>query len=292
MGSMTTPLECPCSTGCPIRYGTCHCGCGQQTTIADQTDTASGYAPGQPKRFLRGHSGRKITHGFSNVNETLRTATCSICGPVSIQVHGRTSTGRTQWRCLGRVITEHTLVNIDPVTETADCKGCGGRVNIVRKTGRGKGWGCANKQQVSAAEYRRANAESIQSKHQEWRENNPAYRRQVRDAQLKRTYGVTGAEYDAEVAKRFGRCDICGEVPNAKGTNGLSLHVEHNHETDEVRGYADRDCNTMIGGAHDDPLRLAQGILYLKPDSVTINEIIKRLEWFRDMRIAIASDLK
>jgi hypothetical protein len=194
-----------------------------------------------------------------------------------VKINGKTSTGRTQWRCLGRVITQHFLVNIDPLTETADCRGCQGRVNIIRKAGRGKGWGCANKQQASAADYRNANAREITERHQEWREANPAYRSQVRDAQLKRTYGVTGAEYDAEVARRFGRCDVCGEVPNAKGTNGMSLCVEHNHATGEIRGYADRDCNTMIGGAKDDPVRLALGIVYLKPTLEQLAEITRIL---------------
>lgn len=278
---MTRPTICPCTPGCTISYGTCHCGCGQTTTVSDQTDTASGYTAGQPKRFIRGHSGRKITHGLSVIDETLRTATCSICGPVSVSKRGSTSTGRVQWRCLGRVITQHSLVNIDLATETADCKGCGSRVSIIRKSGRGKGWGCANKQRASAADYRRANAESIQAQHQLWREENPAYRRQVRDAQLKRTYGVTAAEYEAEVAKRFGRCDVCHEVPAGKGPNGLALCVEHNHATNEIRGYADRDCNTMIGGAKDDPIRLAQGIIYLNPTEAQLTEIIDMLNMQR-----------
>jgi hypothetical protein len=277
-----TTVTCACTPGCPIPYGLCHCGCGGQTTISGQSDTASGYAAGQPKRFIRGHSGRKITHGLSELNETTRTATCSICGPVSVSSRGKTSTGRQQWRCLGRVITQHTLVNIDPLTETADCRGCQGRVNVVRKAGRGKGWGCANKQQGSAAEYRNANAREIQGRHREWREANPAYRRQVRDAALKRTYGVTGEECDAEVARRFGRCDICGEVPAGNGPNGMSLCVEHDHATGKVRGYTDRGCNVMIGGAGDDPVRLAQGIAYLHPTMEQLAQIIRIIEVVRE----------
>lgn len=36
----------------------CECGCGQETQLAPQTDTAKGWVKGQPKRFLRGHQGR------------------------------------------------------------------------------------------------------------------------------------------------------------------------------------------------------------------------------------------
>ena len=34
----------------------------------------------------------------------------------------------------------------------------------------------------------------------------------------------------------------------------------------------------MIGGARDDPMRLAQGILYLKPTPEQLAEIIRYLE--------------
>lgn len=36
----------------------CECGCGQETRLAPQTDTAKGWVKGQPKRFLLGHQGR------------------------------------------------------------------------------------------------------------------------------------------------------------------------------------------------------------------------------------------
>jgi hypothetical protein len=263
---------CPCTPGCTIPYGTCHCGCGQETTIATQSETANGYTAGEPKRFVRGHAGHKITHGLSDVDETMRTATCSICGPVSIRIHGKTKTGRTQWRCLGRLVTQHYLVNIDPESRTADCRGCGSRVGILQKADRGKGWVCSNREHQSAEDYRNANAEVIKEKHAEWRERNPAYRRQVRDAALKRAYGVTGAEYDAQVAKRFGRCDICGGEPNAKGTNGTSLCVDHDHENGRIRGYLDRDCNSGLGSFRDDPVRMAKAIVYLKPSREEILE--------------------
>lgn len=44
-----------------IPYGYCHCGCGQKTKIADETASAKGWIKGQPKRFINGHNGRRIT---------------------------------------------------------------------------------------------------------------------------------------------------------------------------------------------------------------------------------------
>jgi hypothetical protein len=184
------------------------------------------------------------------------------------------------------LVAQHRLSKVNELDQTAFCRGCDKTVPIVRNAQRAKGesgtgWTCGNKQKDAAFDYREENRTEIQRKHKEWRDAN---RDRIRGYQIQALYGIPLAEYLAEVAKREGRCDVCHEVPNASGTNGMTLCVEHDHATGNVRGYADRDCNTMIGGAHDDPLRLAQGILYLKPDSSTINEIIKRLEWFRDVR--------
>lgn len=39
--------------------GLCHCGCGQRTRIARNTDRKHGWVAGQPRRYLRGHGTRK-----------------------------------------------------------------------------------------------------------------------------------------------------------------------------------------------------------------------------------------
>lgn len=41
-----------------IPYGYCHCGCGEKTKIAKNTDRARGYVKGQPRPFLPGHVAR------------------------------------------------------------------------------------------------------------------------------------------------------------------------------------------------------------------------------------------
>ncbi len=43
-----------------IPYGYCHCGCGGKTAIAKQTDRAKGHVRGEPKKYLRGHQGRRL----------------------------------------------------------------------------------------------------------------------------------------------------------------------------------------------------------------------------------------
>lgn len=43
------------NTEWPYGYGFCHCGCGQRTGIAPQTETKRGYVKGEPVRFIVGH---------------------------------------------------------------------------------------------------------------------------------------------------------------------------------------------------------------------------------------------
>lgn len=50
---MTTPSQQT------IPYGTCHCGCGQKTSLASQTMKCRGWVAGLPIRFLPGHQGYK-----------------------------------------------------------------------------------------------------------------------------------------------------------------------------------------------------------------------------------------
>ncbi len=40
-------------------YGFCWCGCGRRTKTAPQTSSNYGHVWGEPKRYLKGHSGRK-----------------------------------------------------------------------------------------------------------------------------------------------------------------------------------------------------------------------------------------
>jgi HNH endonuclease len=41
--------------------GHCQCGCGQETSIARQTDPKWGWVRGQPVRYVQGHNQRKTT---------------------------------------------------------------------------------------------------------------------------------------------------------------------------------------------------------------------------------------
>ena len=60
---------------------------------------------------------------------------------------------------------------------------------------------------------------------------------------------------------RGGGCAICEAPPPENG----SLHVDHDHETGEVRGLLCFSCNGGIGQFQEDPLILRAAIRYLDP---------------------------
>lgn len=50
--------------------GLCECGCGQRTTIAEQSCTRNGYVKGEPRRFIIGHHTRKSPVEFIEAPDT------------------------------------------------------------------------------------------------------------------------------------------------------------------------------------------------------------------------------
>jgi hypothetical protein len=70
------------------------------------------------------------------------------------------------------------------------------------------------------------------------------------------------AKFYAELVEWQGSelCAICGDPP----PTGKRQHVDHDHDTDEVRGLLCGRCNRMLGQAQDSEARLLQGVEYLR----------------------------
>jgi len=81
-------------------------------------------------------------------------------------------------------------------------------------------------------------------------------------AHIKRTYGLSAAEYDALLAAQGGVCAICHgheiETPNGR------LHVDHDHATRKVRGLLCAKCNRLLGTARDNAATLRAAADYLE----------------------------
>lgn len=70
-------------------------------------------------------------------------------------------------------------------------------------------------------------------------------------------YGVTEEWFNETLQKQGGKCAVCqvglGDIP----------HIDHNHETGQVRGILCFSCNGAIGLLREDPQILVSAIQYL-----------------------------
>lgn len=102
------------------------------------------------------------------------------------------------------------------------------------------------------------------AKTDEWRDANPEARKRIgRRAALKKAYGITEVDWDRMFAEQGGKCAICGGTDD--GTKAARrLHVDHCHQTGEVRGLLCGSCNNGIGRFDHDVDLLQKAIDYLR----------------------------
>ena len=76
------------------------------------------------------------------------------------------------------------------------------------------------------------------------------------ESHLRRSYGMTNAEFQAMVDAQGGLCAICVERP--------AVHVDHDHKTGQVRGVLCFPCNAALGQFRDRTDLLARAASYLE----------------------------
>jgi len=102
------------------------------------------------------------------------------------------------------------------------------------------------------------------------RENVELNHGSTRNFHLKARYGLTHDDVAAMVEAQGGKCAIC-KVKDAE-------HVDHDHETGEVRGILCFTCNVGLGNFSDDPERLLLAHRYLtRPTPDTVERVAARL---------------
>lgn len=113
---------------------------------------------------------------------------------------------------------------------------------------------------------------AVQSRASAKRLADPEHRREKRERETFRLYGLTPEAFQALVEKQGGVCAICGATPPPpddskplpRGHASTRLHTDHCHTTGRVRGLLCGKCNTMIGLANEDPAVLLTAVEYLK----------------------------
>jgi hypothetical protein len=75
-------------------------------------------------------------------------------------------------------------------------------------------------------------------------------------------YGITNEQYEQLLASQHGLCAVCGKPPNGTDQHKI-LVVDHDHETNQVRGLIHGRCNTLLGDCGEDTAVLVGAIAYL-----------------------------
>lgn len=89
------------------------------------------------------------------------------------------------------------------------------------------------------------------------RNGDPAYKQRRRDYYLRHRYGIVSADYERILRLQGGGCALCGRAPG----NSV-LHVDHDHETNVVRGLLCHQCNWYMGTIDADPTILTRIAAY------------------------------
>lgn len=83
-----------------------------------------------------------------------------------------------------------------------------------------------------------------------------------RNLRLLRIYNVDNAWFKENLIKQNYKCDICECIIDEN-----TCKVDHNHDTDKVRGLLCHHCNTGIGFLKENVNSLKKAILYLEKHS-------------------------
>jgi hypothetical protein len=88
----------------------------------------------------------------------------------------------------------------------------------------------------------------------------PKEKQSQRAAHLKKKFGISTEEYEALLVTQNGVCAVCrNSCPS-----GRRLAIDHCHVTGKIRGLLCTPCNTAIGLAKEDTLRLRALIDYIE----------------------------
>jgi len=129
-----------------------------------------------------------------------------------------------------------------------------------------------NKEKISnrRKEYREKNKEKIRENHSKWYnsigkdyKSDPKNVMNSRASVIKKKYGISIDELSDMLDKQKGCCKICGETlirPDSQN----SYHIDHNHDTGDVRGLLCSNCNMAIGLMYDNPEIVMSVYNYLK----------------------------
>ena len=153
-----------------------------------------------------------------------------------------------------------TAESPNAVRTTFDCKRCGATCETITTKGSGKFALCPSCAADAAVDRAKRKNEVRKAK---WH-SDPERRANQRAIELRSKYGLAVERYDEMLAQQDGLCAICGKPPKPDGTRAASrLHVDHDHETGQVRRLLCNNCNRALGYFGDDVATLTSALHYL-----------------------------
>lgn len=110
--------------------------------------------------------------------------------------------------------------------------------------------------------------------------SSPAGKERQRAGHLRRKYGITVEQYDELLASQGGRCAICRREPRPD----ISLHLDHDHQSGQLRGILCFRCNNALGDFDDDSTLLRAALGYLGQHQPVEDEVTLAPERARRLR--------
>lgn len=202
-----------------------------------------------------------------------------VCCPTDPCLRCGSTTRRANGQCDACAVARHEAAMQKPCVRcgtverraNGQCKACQRAYQKrVNATPEGKAKKRAGRDNSPEAKARRAAARSTDE--QLWRRRRLRTREHVRDrerayakrpdVQLRKTarrYGVPAADLARLIRLQKNRCAACrDELSPGRGT-----HVDHDHDTGQVRGLLCKDCNLAEGFLRGSPLRARRLAAYL-----------------------------
>lgn len=135
-----------------------------------------------------------------------------------------------------------------------ECKACANATRLKRYRGN------RDREIARVRAWQKANPGRVKA----WRQKNrDRLNKQLRKIHLRNKFGLTVEEYADILEAQGGVCALCKAPP----TPGISLHVDHDHGTGEIRGLLCVRCNNAIGLLREDPDLMQRAARYVTADA-------------------------
>ena len=118
----------------------------------------------------------------------------------------------------------------------------------------------------TASEWAKDNPERRQENVLEWNDKNQD---RIKSQRLKYTYGITLEDKNQMIKDQDGYCYNPFCLVKLSDIPEIQVHVDHDHETGEVRCIMCNDCNTNLGKIEKNMLRF-KGLMQIAEENIKI----------------------